>query len=62
MIYCNEGRCDFMGTGMDLGAELSVIIEHYFVLLEEKVGEEMTKAMFESVLKTAMKLKEERKK
>ena len=60
MIYCNEGRCDLMGTSMDLSAELSVIIEHYFIVLEEKLGEKITKAMFESALKTAMELKNRR--
>lgn len=57
MIFCSQGRCEFMGTGMDLSADLSIIIEHYFSVFEEEYDEKTTKALFESVLKTAMDLK-----
>lgn len=62
MIFCREGDCHFDGTGLELSAELAVIIAHFLLVYEEDAGADMAKALFESVLRTAMDIKEEKEK
>lgn len=57
MIFSYKGKCFLDGTYLDLSADLSFILEHYFSVIESEFGEEVGKALFESTLKTALELK-----
>ena len=53
MIKVERGEVEFEGTGLDISAEMTSLIRNYCKLLTEKLGAELAKKFFESVLETA---------
>lgn len=58
MIFSYQGKCMLEGSYLEASVDLSIILGKYFLLLEENFGEDGTKAIFDSILKTAMELKD----
>lgn len=60
MIHIEKSETKFKGDVLHLSAEMSILIENYLRIMEDLFDTETAKALFESAIKTAFKIKEER--